>query len=645
MSKFTLFRPDIEGLRAVAVLLVVACHAGIPWLQGGYVGVDVFFVISGYLITRLMYAEYVQQGRLDLLRFYGRRVRRLMPAFTLMLVAVLIGVRLLYSPFEQPAMFESAFSAVLYFSNLHFAWGATDYWGPNAKLDPLLHTWSLGVEEQFYLLWPLLLVLLMFLQSKARPALVWGAAVALMLISLGRAVLLTHTHQPLAFFMPTSRMWEFGAGAILAITEARRTGILNAPLWLSGLLSISGFSVILLAAFFYTGTTPFPGVAALLPVLGTVALIAGGSFSAGGLRLLCVAPMQRIGRLSYGWYLWHWPLLVFGKIIWPDNSPLLRLLLVMLALGLAALSYWLVENPIRHTPRFRAKGFALAMVAGIPVFFVCSIHWLQGSANVFSGQQEFRRFAEIRSNAPVIYAAGCDRWFDDAVVMKCLGGADGGKKTAVLFGDSHAGQWFSAFDALMKDKNWQLIVITKSACPIVNESYFYERIGRVYRECDEWRANALKEIAALKPDLVVVTGYEKYPLSVQQWRTGTASAIDALSRAAGKVAILRDSPYPGMDVPACLARKMWQPSVFTSSCSDLMLSSLSLDMMHMHQDIAAQFYNVKFIDMTASICGGPACDVIKGDVIKFRDSQHLSDGFVRSLVPQMRTLLTSNKLI
>lgn len=177
MSKLSLFRPDIEGLRAVAVLLVVACHAGVPWLQGGYVGVDVFFVISGYLITRLMYTEYVQQGRLDLLRFYARRIRRLLPAFTVMLVAVMAGVRLLYSPFEQPALLDSALAAALYFSNLHFAWGATDYWGPNAKLDPLLHTWSLGVEEQFYLVWPLLLVLLMFLQQRARPALVWGGDV------------------------------------------------------------------------------------------------------------------------------------------------------------------------------------------------------------------------------------------------------------------------------------------------------------------------------------------------------------------------------------------------------------------------------------------------------------------------------------
>lgn len=647
MSKLSLFRPDIEGLRAVAVLLVVACHAGVPWLQGGYVGVDVFFVISGYLITRLMYTEYVQQGRLDLLRFYARRIRRLLPAFTVMLVAVMAGVRLLYSPFEQPDLLDSALAAALYFSNLHFAWGATDYWGPNAKLDPLLHTWSLGVEEQFYLVWPLLLVLLMFLQQRARPALVWGGAMLLMLLSLGLAVLLTHTRQPVAFFMPFPRVWEFGAGAILALVEARRAGRLGFSSQISACLSVAGMLALLLASFLYRGTTPFPGLAALLPVLGTAAVIAGGSASGGtGLKVLTMAPMQRLGRLSYGWYLWHWPLLVFGRVIWPDGSPLLQLSLVLLALGLAALSYWLVENPVRHAQRFRAKGFALALVVGIPVLSVCAILWLKGSANAVAGQPEFLRFAKARGDAPEIYAAGCDRWFGDALVVQCAGGAKDGEKTAVLIGDSHAGQWFSAFHASMKDGGWRLIVMTKSACPIVNESYFYPRIGRIFSECDEWRAAAFREIGVLKPDLVIVTGSEKYPFSARQWQLGSASAINSLSRAAHKVAILRDSPYPGVDVPACLARKAWQPALYSSNCLyRIEDGGLSPNLMRMHQDMAVKLHNVKFIDMTSLICGGKVCDVTDGDVIKFRDDQHLSDSFARSLAPQIKNLLMSHELM
>lgn len=647
MSKPSLFRPDIEGLRAVAVLLVVACHAGVPWLQGGYIGVDVFFVISGYLITRLMYAEHVQQGRLDLLRFYARRIRRLLPAFALMLVVVLAGVRLLYSPIEQPALLESAFASVLYFSNLHFAWGATDYWGPNAKLDPLLHTWSLGVEEQFYLVWPLLLVLLMFLQRRARPALVWGGAVMVLLLSLGLAVLLTHTRQPLAFFMPLPRVWEFGAGAILALMEARRAGRLDLGAPFSAGLAMAGLLALLLAAFLYTGTTTFPGLTALLPVLGTVAVITGGSASGGtGLKLLTLAPMQQLGRLSYGWYLWHWPLLVFGKVIWPDPSPLLRLVLVALALGLAATSYWLVENPVRHAIRFRSKGFALALVTAMPLLFVSSIFWMHGSANTWAGQPEFRQFAEVRGDAPWIYRAGCDRWFDDAVVVACEGGAEAGKKTAVLLGDSHAGQWFSAFDGALKAEGWKFIVMTKSACAIVNEPYFYERIGRIYRECDEWRAGALREIGIIKPDLLIVTGSEKYPFTARQWQAGTATALGSLARSAHKVVILRNTPYPGVDVPACLARRHWQPALFSSSCLYRVEDGgLSPDLMRMHQDFAAKFANVKFIDMTPAVCGGEICDVVADGVIKFRDTQHLSDAFARSMAPQVRSMLTANDLL
>lgn len=190
MHSSPFFRPDIEGLRALAVLLVVACHAGVPWLQGGYIGVDVFFVISGYLITRLLDTEYSRTGKIDLSGFYARRVRRLLPALALMVGAVLVAIWVFFSPFEQPVMLRSVLAASLYISNLHFAWGATDYWGADAKQDPLLHTWSLGVEEQFYLGWPPLFFLMMFLLRRSRPAVVWGGCgtIAIALFHLGRIV-------------------------------------------------------------------------------------------------------------------------------------------------------------------------------------------------------------------------------------------------------------------------------------------------------------------------------------------------------------------------------------------------------------------------------------------------------------------------
>lgn len=646
MSQPSFFRPDIEGLRAIAVLLVVACHAGVPWLQGGYVGVDVFFVISGYLITRLLQTEYHREGQLNLSGFYARRVRRLLPALALMIAAVLVGIRVLHSPFEQPVMLQSVFATVLYISNLHFAWGATDYWGADAKQDPLLHTWSLGVEEQFYVVWPLLFLLLMFLLRKARPAVIWGSAGLLMLLSFGLSLAWTQTRQPEAFFFPFTRAWEFGAGAILALAEARlAVRVERPPLSLKGGwgLAVLGLSTVLLAAVAYDGKTVFPGVAALLPVLGTVTIIAAFSFSGGtGPKLLSVAPVQWLGRMSYGWYLWHWPLLVFGKMLWPETVVWRQLLLVLAALMLAAISYRLVETPIRQAPRFRVKGFALGLAVCIPVLFVVLVTQLERSANVLAKKPEYTRFLEIRGSAPAVYAAGCDHWFYDAVVVKCVGGAAEGGKTAVLLGDSHAGQWFSAFHSLLSEDGWRLVFITKSACPIVDESYFYEKIGRIYRECDAWRAAALAEIASMKPDLVIVAGSENYPFTPAQWHTGSMNAISFLARASRKVAILRDTPLPGIDAPACLARKAWQPDLYASSCTYRLDKALSSGLKEMHQAIAAEIENVEFIDMTPFICDRPVCGVVDGDVIKFRDGNHLSDKFVRRLAPDLGALLRKN---
>lgn len=205
------FRPDIEGLRAIAVLLVVACHAGIPFLAGGYVGVDVFFVISGFLITHLLRAEYVAQRRLDWLGFYARRIRRLLPAFALMMAFVLLGLYLFASPLEQPLLLRSVLAAALYISNLHFSWQAVDYWSDGAKLDPLLHTWSLGVEEQFYLAWPLLLGGLLWLERQlarwlGRCHLAGWLVLGLSLLSLFLAVSAVRAGQPVqAFFSPFTR--------------------------------------------------------------------------------------------------------------------------------------------------------------------------------------------------------------------------------------------------------------------------------------------------------------------------------------------------------------------------------------------------------------------------------------------------------
>lgn len=643
------FRSDIEGLRALAVLLVVACHAGVPWLQGGYIGVDVFFVISGYLITRLLDTEHSRTGKIDLPVFYARRVRRLLPAFALMVGAVLAAIWVFFSPFEQPAMMRSVLAASFYISNLHFAWGATDYWGPDAKQDPLLHTWSLGVEEQFYLGWPPLFFLMMFLLPRSRPVVVWGAAALLLLLSFLLAALWTHTWQPEAFFYPHARAWEFGLGAALALFEARN-GALARGFRLSAavsvVLSTTGVLLIVAAAALFGAQTVFPGVAALLPVLGTLLVIASVSLSGGiAPKVLTFPACQWLGRMSYGWYLWHWPLLVFGKMLWPEQTAWRQLAIVSLALALAAISYRVIELPIRLLPRFMGGRFALGMGIALPVFFAVAVMKLEVVANEAASAPEFIRFMEIRSSVPEIYAAGCDRGFDNTAVLKCIGGNESGKRVGVLLGDSHAGQWLSVFHQVFLEEGWQLVFMTKSACPIVNQEFFYERIGRIYRECEIWREAVMDRLEGMKPDLVVVSGSENYPFSDDEWRNGSLSAVGNLARLSGRVVILRDTPLPRFDVPACLARKAWQPKLYATACTYRRDGAQSSRLMVLHQEMAGFWPNVSFLDMTPYICDSPVCEVVEGDLIKFRDGNHLSDKYARTLTPHLRALLKSNGVL
>lgn len=640
MGQVSFFRQDIEGLRALAVLLVVACHAGIPGFQGGYVGVDVFFVISGYLITRLLVTEHFRTGRINLVDFYARRIRRLLPALMVMLLAVLVLIRFLYSPIEQPVKLQSVFAAAVYFSNLHFAWGATDYWGVSAKLDPLLHTWSLGVEEQFYLAWPLLLMALLALSRKARPLVVWGSAVLLMVLSMGVATLWAQTRQPDAFFYPFTRAWEFGVGALLVPLEwymARQMPRVPLGRLVKGLLLVGGFVAILGAVATYDGQTPFPGLMAMLPVAGAALIIAAGSLSGGTTTgFLALPVMQWLGRMSYGWYLWHWPYLVVARLVMREPAIWQLAVIAMAALVPAALSYHFVEKPVRQYGFFRKKRVALVMAVVFPLLCVVILGRMDASSRMLAESKDFSRYLVIRQSAPGVYAAGCDRWYSDAEVIKCIAGKESGAKTAVLLGDSHAGQWFSAFNEIMMEEGWQLVFVTKSACPIVNASFFYEKIGRIYRECEQWRARALIDISSMRPDLIIVSGSEDYPFSPGEWNRGTLEALTPLAAASKRLVILRDTPLPRFDVPNCLARRQWQPAIFRGDCSFQAENSLSPMLLQMHRRIAEENGTVGFLDMTQHICPGGACTVDDGTIIKYRDGNHLSDKFVRTLVPVLR---------
>ena len=335
------FRPEVEGLRAVAVAIVVLFHAGAPGLGGGYVGVDVFFVISGFLITQLLLDERERAGSVDLVRFYARRARRLVPAAVLAITTT----ALLF--FRQDGLRATALAALTYTSNLHFIEASHAYFDAGVARDPLLHTWSLGVEAQFYLFWPLLAY---------APRRGFALAAALLVaVSAAGAVALTFLNQPLAFYSTPTRLWELGAGGLLALSSAPRTGRGHAAAGVLGLTLIAAATVL------FSAQTPFPGWAAALPVAGAAATLFGAEAAGPARNLLTSAPLQALGRISYGFYLWHWPLIVWARGC--TDAPWAAVLAVICALALAMLSHRFVEQPLRRSRLLSKPATALLCAA------------------------------------------------------------------------------------------------------------------------------------------------------------------------------------------------------------------------------------------------------------------------------------------
>lgn len=352
------FRPDLQGLRAVAILLVVAAHAGVPWFAGGFVGVDVFFVLSGYLITGLLVREFHAAGRIALLRFYARRLRRLLPALVVTVAVMATVAYWLLSPFEAQTQLASAPFAATWTSNLYFLFGSVDYFDELAARDLFLHTWSLGVEEQFYLLWPLLLLALLFIGPLGRTVARRGLALALLsivaLASLGVSLYLSNRWPQAAFYLMPARIWQFalGAGVYLAFAEGKvRPGILVSQLWriarpMAWLALAAGLLLILGSAAGLHAGVSYPGYWVLLPSMGAALVIASGHGLADGRGGPLGHPvMVWVGDRSYSWYLWHWPVLMLGFSLGLEGLVAETLGLVLLSLGAAIISYRYVELP------------------------------------------------------------------------------------------------------------------------------------------------------------------------------------------------------------------------------------------------------------------------------------------------------------
>ncbi|MDW6024697.1 acyltransferase family protein [Mesorhizobium sp. BAC0120] len=635
------FRPDIEGLRALAVLGVVAFHLGMTSLPGGFAGVDIFFVISGYLITQLLQQEIARHGTVDLWRFYARRARRLLPASILVIVATLAVGYFILAPSEQQLYSKGALFASTYVINLWLIRWSLDYFAQDASNNPFIHFWSLSVEEQFYFAWPALLILFSRLRLGRHGVSLAMAAVAV--VSFAVCAWLTEVSQPWAFYFSPFRAWEFAVGGIasMAMSGAWAKRFPYSPVmgWL-------GLALIATTYLTITEEMPFPGFIALAPVAGTVMVLLSGMHEGkwGPRAILALGPIQWVGKLSYSLYLWHWPVIVYAAMLVPDLTGLQRLLCLALTFALSFASYHLVENPVRRNiwlvaSTARSLGLATLLTAGGAVVAYASVA-LAGH-NLTPQLKKIAETAERDSTARQT-DAGCVADLLTVQPKACVFGSPSSKETIVLFGDSHADHWSTPLIEIAKKENFRLVTYMKSSCRATRVSTRDNKLKREYTECNDWRERALKEIIAMRPQMVILSQISinhldeevgspsEIPARRAEWARGVKSTVQELSDAGIHVVYLRDVPTHTSFLDKCVARALWQnrnPSV----CDTPRSIAIDEEDAVTEKAIVSSIRNARFVDMTGFFCSDTLCHAMIDGKLTIRDRHHIATPYAEIL--------------
>jgi peptidoglycan/LPS O-acetylase OafA/YrhL len=698
------YRLDIEGLRGFSMLAILGFHADVPGVGGGFVGPDVFFAISGFVITTALWRELNTTGTVGLRRFYGGRARRLLPVSATVGVITMIASVVLLSPLQARPVMGDGIASALYVANYWFILKGVDYFAATLPPSPFQHYWTLGIEEQFYLLWPPLIIGTAWLIRRARrrsraeatsskrPFLVFLALITAVSFALSLAV--TYVVPSAAYFSLPTRAWDLSLGALVALTATQWRRL---PPRAAVFIGWAGLVLLLVTCNQLSATTPYPGVAALLPVLGTVLVIGAGCAvpTLGAGRVLAWSPMRAIGRLSYSWYLWHWPVLVLAPALLGHPLGLTgKLAAALVSGGLAVLTLRFIENPLRYAAPLRrsprasltlgAAATAIATIVGVVLLtwmptpvgrgapaaaltvtasppptghnidaYDAAVQYafaqvqaaVAASADLKAVPSNLDpSLADAAAEDKTTYNHGCMLALFQVRQPECATGDTASTTTVALVGDSHAMMWAPAFQQVAAQRGWRLETLGKGACPLLNLP-ITNTVRRLWSiDCEQWRGQIIARLRAEHPRLVVVSMWRGYGPGIGGWtpdfRSYDPAWIDSLTRlvqqlrgTGAKVLVLGPIPAPQSVVPICLSGHLDD----ATACSPPRSTAVN------ESGIAAESAATtvgggQYADLTELFCTADRCPVIVGNTPVYFDWYHLTVEYARAIAPVIGAL-------
>ena len=659
-------RADIQGLRAVAVLAVVLFHAGLP-LPGGFLGVDAFFVISGHVITRMLLRESAATGRIDLPRFYIRRFRRLAPALVPVLLVTLVASALIQSPRLGDTTMRTTLGGSAGVANFVVYQTTGGYFEPAAASNALLHIWSLSVEEQFYLVFPVLLLGLLLLarrmRARALPAaalLAITAASAAIAMTAAAGVDLPGPMFLTSYYSPVTRAWEFGAGALAAMIPAAR--LLRRPR-LATVAHALGAVMLVLALVGIHGSDQGVGPATLLPVVGTALLLLAGASATGPVAaVLRSGPSIRLGDISYSWYLWHWPAIVLASALVPDSTPA-KVAAAVGALVPAVLSYRFLEQPIRRAPAPGARStLRLAAVLAVPAVAVVGIvgvgsdrGWGVPAVHAMEEQHAGWRTCMSFATMPNGPAANPD-------YAGCTWDADATGRPVFLVGDSNASHFVEPVVAASRSLGRPTTMRTAAACPFAD---VHRRAGPTADatdlRCRDYYESTLSWLEGQPSGTVVIASTEAYwsgeeplvgatpegigadvPTRSAALTAGLERTVKALQDAGHDVVLVPSVPHPALSGRTGVPEDCSVMALATGTCRlSVPRAEIAAVQAPMRATIAqvAGSTGATVLDLLDSFCDATTCSVDRGGELLYQDSTHLSVAGSRTLTPRFAEAL------